>query len=82
MRAVDRLFENGPQRVQTTTEAEFQAQFVSMFGNVPFFVGAIGSGVLFAILLACLFSPLIDHVVVQRNIRRRAARLQGGGDGA
>ncbi len=52
MSAVDALFENGPQRVQSTPESEFQAQFVSMIGNVPFFVGAIGGGVLLAILLA------------------------------
>lgn len=33
-------------------------------------------GVMFAILLASLFAPLIDYVVIQRNIRRRKARLQ------
>jgi Na+-transporting NADH:ubiquinone oxidoreductase subunit B len=38
-------------------------------------------GVMFAILLACLFSPLIDYVVVQRNIKRRMARLREGADG-
>ena len=32
-------------------------------------------GVIFAILLASIFAPLIDYAVVQRNIRRRAARL-------
>jgi len=32
-------------------------------------------GILFAIMLACLFSPLIDYFTVQRNIRRRAVRL-------
>ena len=32
-------------------------------------------GVLFAILLASIFSPLIDYVVVQRNIKRRRMRL-------
>ena len=31
-------------------------------------------GVLFAILLASVFSPLFDYVVVERNIRRRMAR--------
>jgi Na+-transporting NADH:ubiquinone oxidoreductase subunit NqrB len=31
---------------------------------------------IFAILLASLFSPLIDYVVVQANIRRRRRRLQ------
>jgi Na+-transporting NADH:ubiquinone oxidoreductase subunit NqrB len=30
--------------------------------------------------LASLFSPLIDYVVVQRNIRRRRLRLQGAED--
>jgi Na+-transporting NADH:ubiquinone oxidoreductase subunit NqrB len=36
---------------------------------------------IFAILLASLFSPLIDYVVVQMNIRRRRLRLQEAGDG-
>ena len=59
MAQVDELFENGPQRVQTTTEAEFQAQFVSMFGNIPFFVSSIGGGVLIAIVLACVNTMLM-----------------------
>jgi Na+-transporting NADH:ubiquinone oxidoreductase subunit B len=33
-------------------------------------------GVLFAILLACLFSPLIDFFVTELNIRRRRLRVQ------
>jgi len=33
-------------------------------------------GVMFAILLASMFSPLIDHVVIERNIRLRKLRLQ------
>lgn len=59
MRRVDALFENGPQRVQTTTEAEFNRQFVTMLGNVPAFLGSIGGGVLFAILLAALNTMLM-----------------------
>jgi putative ABC transport system permease protein len=59
MAEVDGLFENGPQRVQTTREAEFQAQFVSMVGNVPFFVNSIGGGVLMAILLAVLNAMIL-----------------------
>jgi len=35
-------------------------------------------GVMFAILLASMFSPLIDYVVIERNIRRRRLRLQDG----
>lgn len=59
MSAIDALFENGPQRTQSTTEAEFQAQFVSMVGNIPFFVSAIGGGVLIAILLAVVNTMLM-----------------------
>jgi putative ABC transport system permease protein len=54
MAGIDALYENGPQRVQTTTEAEFNRQFVSMMGNIPFFLRSIGGGVAFAILLAAL----------------------------
>lgn len=59
MARVDALFEHGPQRVQTTSESEFQRQFVTMFGNVPFFVSTIGGGVLFAILLAVVNTMLM-----------------------
>jgi putative ABC transport system permease protein len=53
-REVDALFENGPQRVQTTTEAEFNRQFVSMLGDVPSLLKLIGGAVLFAIFFAVL----------------------------
>lgn len=66
--AVDALFAGGPQRTQTTTEAEFQAQFVSMVGNVPFFVGSIGGGVLIAILLATLNTMLMAAREQTRDI--------------
>ncbi|MEZ6016205.1 MAG: FtsX-like permease family protein [Planctomycetota bacterium] len=59
MASVDALFENGPQRVQATSESEFQKQFVTMFGNVPFFVSTIGGGVLIAILLAVINTMLM-----------------------
>jgi putative ABC transport system permease protein len=59
MGEVDALFENGPQRVRTTTEKEFQRQFVTMVGNIPMFVGWIGGGVLIAILLACVNTMLM-----------------------
>jgi putative ABC transport system permease protein len=60
MARIDALYENGPQRVQTTTEAEFQAQFVSMVGNIPFLLSAIGGAVFFAILLATLNTLLMS----------------------
>lgn len=59
MAEVDGLFENGPQRVQTTTEAAFNAQFVTMFGSVPLFLASIGGGVLIAILLAVINTMLL-----------------------
>ncbi len=51
---VDAMFENGPQRVNTTTEAEFNRQFISMLGDVPSLLTMIGGAVLFAIFFAVL----------------------------
>ncbi|MEL6613466.1 MAG: ABC transporter permease, partial [Bacteroidota bacterium] len=68
MAGIDGLFENGPQRVQTTSEAEFQRQFVTMFGNVPFFVSTIGGGVLLAILLAVVNTMLMSGREQTREI--------------
>lgn len=52
--AIDALFEAGPQRTRTQTEAAFQAQFASMLGNVPTFLGWIGGAVLFAIFFSVM----------------------------
>lgn len=41
---------------------------------------SFSDGVLFAILLASLFSPLIDYLVIESNIRRRRRRLRGATD--
>lgn len=59
MADIDALFANGPQRVQTTTEAEFNRQFVSMLGNVPGLLTVIGGAVLFAIAFAVLNTMLM-----------------------
>ncbi len=56
---VENLYENGPQRVQCVTEAEFSRQFVDMMGPLAFFMGAIGTGVLLAILMACINTMLM-----------------------
>jgi len=58
-RAVDEMFANGPQRVQTTTEAEFNRQFISMLGDVPQLLRLIGGAVLFAIFFAVLNTMLL-----------------------
>lgn len=57
--AVDGMFENGPQRVQTTTEAEFNRQFISMLGDVPTLLQLVGGAVLFAIFFAVLNTMLM-----------------------
>jgi Na+-transporting NADH:ubiquinone oxidoreductase subunit B len=36
---------------------------------------AYPEGMMLAILFANLFSPVIDHIVVQANIKRRLARV-------
>ncbi|MFG0320591.1 MAG: ABC transporter permease, partial [Planctomycetota bacterium JB042] len=59
MSRIDEEYANGPQRVQSTPESVFQAQFVSMIGNVPLFVTSLGGGVLFAILLAVVNTMLM-----------------------
>lgn len=56
---VESAFEDSEQRVDCATEAEFQRQFVTMFGNVPKFLGWIGSGVVIVILLACINTMLM-----------------------
>jgi putative ABC transport system permease protein len=80
MATVDGLFENGPQRVQTTTEAEWNRQFVSMVGNVPRLVSFIGGGVLLAILLACVNTMLMQAREQLREIG--VMKALGFSDGA
>jgi Na+-transporting NADH:ubiquinone oxidoreductase subunit B len=45
-------------------------------GNVSYYEAMI-----FSILLASLFAPLIDYVVAELNIRRRRLRLEGEANG-
>jgi putative ABC transport system permease protein len=57
---IDHLFENGPQVTMTSTEAAFQAQFVAMMGNLPFFVGTIGGAVVFAVFFSVVNTMLLS----------------------
>lgn len=60
--SIDTLFDKGPQRVQTTTEADFSKQFISMLGNIPLLLKSIGTAVLIAIFFAVLNTMLtIGH---------------------
>ena len=56
---VEQLFENGPMRVKCDTESEFTRQFISMMGDIPMFMGWIGTGVLVAILLGAVNTMLM-----------------------
>ncbi len=57
---VEDAFRDSEQRIDCTTEAEFQRQFQSMFGNIPLFLGWIGGGVLVAILVGCINTMLMS----------------------
>lgn len=48
---VDDLFRNSPAPTKTGTEQAFNASFATMFGNVSLLLNAIGTAVVFAILL-------------------------------
>lgn len=78
--AVDALFENGPQRTKTTTEAAFQAIFVSMMGNVPLFMGTIGGAIVFAVLFSVVNTMLMAGR--QRRQEQGILKALGFGDGA
>jgi putative ABC transport system permease protein len=66
--AIDAIYENGPQRTRTQTEAAFQAQFVSMLGNIPAFLGWIGGAVMFAILFSVLNTALMSARERSRDV--------------
>ena len=77
---IDALFVNGPQRTKTTTEAAFQATFVSMMGNVPDFMAMIGGAIVFAVL----FSVVNTMLMASRQRQHEAGILKALGfrDGA
>ncbi len=77
---IDALFENGPQRTQTATEAAFQAQFVSMIGDVPFFLNSLGAGIVAAMLLAILNTMWMGAREQVRDVG--VLKALGFGDGA
>jgi putative ABC transport system permease protein len=50
-RTIDDMFRNSSAATTTSTERAFQASFIGMYGNIGFFLSAIGLAVFFAILL-------------------------------
>ncbi|MBI5850665.1 MAG: ABC transporter permease [Planctomycetes bacterium] len=57
--AVDDLFRNSSNRTLTQSEAAFQAQFISMWGNVGLLFGFIGASVIFATAVIALNTMLL-----------------------
>jgi putative ABC transport system permease protein len=49
--AVDKSYENSAAATRTQTEKAFNLSFVGLYGNIGFFLNAIGMAVVFAILL-------------------------------
>ncbi|MFK7742397.1 MAG: ABC transporter permease, partial [Planctomycetota bacterium] len=56
---VDEIFENGPQRTRTMTEAEFTRQFITMLGDLVVLIPLIGGAVVFAIFFAVLNTMIL-----------------------
>ncbi|MGH7503172.1 MAG: ABC transporter permease [Longimicrobiales bacterium] len=50
-RAIDRSYENSASPTRTQTEQAFNLAFVGLYGNIGFFLNAIGLAVVFAILM-------------------------------
>ncbi len=48
---IDAMFKNSPAPTKTGTEQAFNASFATMFGNISLLLNAIGTAVVFAILL-------------------------------
>jgi putative ABC transport system permease protein len=49
--AIDAMFKNSPAPTKTGSEQAFNASFATMFGNISLLLNAIGTAVVFAILL-------------------------------
>ncbi len=57
---IDGRFESSQNRTRTLTEAAFNQQFISMWGNVPALMSMIGSAVLFAAFMIALNTMLLS----------------------
>ncbi len=58
--AVDSMYANSPTRTRTVTERAFQAQFLSMWGNLPLFFNFLSAVALVATLMVTLNTMLLN----------------------
>lgn len=81
--AVDGLFRNSSNRTLTQTEAAFQAQFLSMWGNIGLLFAFIGGAVIFATAVIALNTMLLSvservrEVGVLKTLGFRRASVRG-----
>lgn len=78
--AIDALFVNGPQKTITTTEAAFQAMFVSMLGSLPEYTAAVGGAIVFAVFFSVINTMLL--AARQRRQSTGVLKALGFSDGA
>lgn len=79
-REIDARFESSANRTRTLTEAAFNQQFVSMWGNVPVLLAMIGSAVLFAAFMIALNTMLLS--ARDRRLEVGVLKALGFGDRA
>jgi putative ABC transport system permease protein len=60
-REIDDRFESSSHRTRTLTEAAFNQQFISMWGNVTVLLAMIGGAVLFSALMIALNTMLLSE---------------------
>jgi putative ABC transport system permease protein len=66
--AIDRKFENSPNETKTMTEQQFQASFVSMFGNLGLLLGSIS----IAVVITTLF---VAGNTMAMSVRERTTEI-------
>ncbi len=76
---IDGMFRNSSAATTTATERAFQASFVTMYGNIGFFLGAIGLAVFFAILLVAANTMMM--AARERTTEYAVLKALGYGDG-
>ncbi|MBA2564168.1 MAG: ABC transporter permease [Gemmatimonadetes bacterium] len=75
---IDDTFRNSSASTETATERAFQASFITMWGNVGFFLNAIGLAVFFAILLVAANTMMM--AARERTTEHAVLKALGYGD--
>lgn len=76
---IDAMFKNSSAATETATERAFQASFITMYGNIGFFLSMIGLAVFFAILLVAANTMMM--AARERTNESAVLKALGYGDG-